>query len=70
MIYHELAASVATPLLTARHSPYVLPTVCCQSLSVPSSDPDAYSSPSGEYLTQWTGPKWPLYDSKNKIIYN
>jgi len=41
------------------HSPYDLPTVVCQRRSVPSSEPDAYSSPSGEKRTQCTGPKWP-----------
>lgn len=45
------------------HNPYVLPTWCCHSLTVPSSAPEQYTSPSGEYLTQCTGPKWPLYDS-------
>lgn len=46
-----------------RHRPYVLPTVVCQSLRVPSSEPLAYSSPSGEKHTQCTGPKCPLKDS-------
>lgn len=46
--------------------PYVLPTVVCHNLRVPSSDPDAYNSPSGEKRTQWTGPKCPLKDSKKK----
>ncbi len=49
-------ASAAT-VSTHFHSPYVLPTSVCQSLRVPSSDPEAYSSPSGEKRTQWTGPK-------------
>lgn len=43
--------------------PYVFPTVVCQSRRVPSSDPLAYSSPSGLKPTVCTGPKWPLYDS-------
>ena len=49
--------------ITHFHSPYVFPTVVCQSRSVPSSLPLAYSSPSGENRTQCTGPKWPLKDS-------
>ena len=35
-------------------------TSVCHNLSVPSSDPEAYSSPSGENRTQCTGPKCPL----------
>uniref|UniRef100_A0A8W7PPN7 Uncharacterized protein n=1 Tax=Anopheles coluzzii TaxID=1518534 RepID=A0A8W7PPN7_ANOCL len=49
------------------HRPYVLPTVVCQSRSVPSSEPLAYSSPSGLKLTECTGPKWPLNDSERKM---
>jgi hypothetical protein len=50
-------------LSTHFHRPYVLPTVVCHRRRVPSSEPDAYSSPSGEKRTQCTGPKWPLNDS-------
>ena len=45
-------------------SPYVLPTWFCHRRIVPSSLPDAYNSPSGEYLMQCTGPKCFLYDSR------
>lgn len=48
------------------HRPYVLPTVVCHRRKVPSSEPEAYNSPSGENFTQWTGPKCPLNDSATK----
>lgn len=51
------------------HNPYVLPTVVCQSLNVPSSEPLAYNSPSGLNCTVWIGPKWPLNDSKINEVY-
>jgi hypothetical protein len=50
-------------LSTHFHRPYVLPTIVCHRRRVPSSEPEAYSSPSGEKRTQCTGPKWPLNDS-------
>lgn len=54
-------------LSTHFQRPYVFPMVVCHKRRVPSSDPEAYSSPSGEKRTQCTGPKWPLKDSEINI---
>ena len=42
----------------------------CHILTVPSSDPEAYDSPPGANLTQWTGPWWPLLHPTIQMIYN
>lgn len=40
----------------------------CHILMVPSSDPEAYDSPPGANLTQWTGPWWPLLHPTIQMI--